>query len=141
MWQIEKIVKKGDYLYAVVKEHPKAIKYGYVLHHRVVMENHLGRLLRDDEIVHHKDENKHNNQIENLEVMDAGDHARFHSTTGRACKELTCAHCGKVFIREVRQIKGKGLCSRRCNALYNRAHTKWLGRGVRVPSDGPNIEE
>lgn len=53
MWKIEKIVKKGDYNYAVVKNHPHATKYGYVLHHRIVMENFLGRLLSPQEIVHH----------------------------------------------------------------------------------------
>ena len=58
MWNIEKIVKKGDYLYAVVKEHPKATKHGYVLLHRVVMENHLNRLLNEDEVVHHRNKDK-----------------------------------------------------------------------------------
>jgi len=52
-WKIEKIVSKGDYNYAVVKNHPNATKYGYVLHHRIVMENHLGRLLNSNEVVHH----------------------------------------------------------------------------------------
>ena len=53
MWKIEKIVKKGDYLYAVVIEHPCSTKHGYVLHHRIVMENHLKRLLSHSEVVHH----------------------------------------------------------------------------------------
>ena len=69
-WKIEKIVKKGDYLYAVVPDHPNATKHGYVLEHRVVMENYLGRLLTKGEVVHHLDGNKHNNQIENLELLD-----------------------------------------------------------------------
>ena len=60
MWDIRRIIKKGDYLYAVVPEHPKAIKFGYVLLHRVIMENYLGRLLEDDEVVHHCDFNKLN---------------------------------------------------------------------------------
>lgn len=45
MWKIEKIVSKGDYNYAVVPEHPFSTKNGYVLEHRVIMENHLKRLL------------------------------------------------------------------------------------------------
>lgn len=50
-WKIKKIVKKGDYLYALVPEHPNKTKNGYVLEHRVIMENHLNRLLNSDEVV------------------------------------------------------------------------------------------
>lgn len=49
-WKIQKIVSKGDYNYAITKEHPKATKNGYVLEHRIVMENHLGRLLNSDHV-------------------------------------------------------------------------------------------
>lgn len=52
MWKTEKIVSKGDYSYAIVRGHPNATKNGYVLEHRIVMENHLKRLLNPDEIVH-----------------------------------------------------------------------------------------
>ena len=52
MWKIEKIIKKGDYLYAKVLGHPNATKHGYVLEHRIVMENYLERLLNKSEIVH-----------------------------------------------------------------------------------------
>lgn len=48
MWVIEKIVSKGDYNYAVVKGHPFSTKNNYVLEHRIVMENKLGRVLSPD---------------------------------------------------------------------------------------------
>ena len=32
-----------------------ASKYGYVLYHRILMENHLGRILNQNEVVHHID--------------------------------------------------------------------------------------
>ena len=78
MWVIEKIIKKGDYVYAKVAGHPNATKHGYVLLHRVVMENHLKRLLTEDEIVHHKNENKKDNRISNLELKGRADHASEH---------------------------------------------------------------
>ena len=78
MWNIRKSVKKGDYLYAVVPEHPKATKNGYVLYHRVVMENHIQRLLAENEVVHHKDENKKNNDITNLEIKNFITHIKEH---------------------------------------------------------------
>jgi HNH endonuclease len=42
------------------------------------MEQHLGRELNPLEKVHHKDGNKLNNTIENLEVMTQADHMRHH---------------------------------------------------------------
>lgn len=47
--------------------------------HRWLMENHLGRKLRADEDVHHKDGDKQNNVIENLEVISHGDHSTHHN--------------------------------------------------------------
>jgi hypothetical protein len=79
MWEIEKIVSKGEYLYAVVRNHPKATILGYVFEHRIVVENSLGRILSDTEVVHHKNGNKKDNRIENLEVLDYKEHARLHA--------------------------------------------------------------
>jgi hypothetical protein len=46
--------------------------------HRIVMENHLGRPLVRDEIIHHIDGNPINNDISNLTIISNGDHARGH---------------------------------------------------------------
>lgn len=47
--------------------------------HRVIAERKLGRALLPGEIVHHKDENKRNNDPENLEVLrDQSLHASLH---------------------------------------------------------------
>lgn len=53
-------------------------KKGNVKLHRAIMEEKLGRRLAPDEIVHHKDGNKQNNDIENLEVLPWGEHSRIH---------------------------------------------------------------
>lgn len=42
------------------------------------MEQYLGRKLRPDEIVHHIDGNKLNNNIENLKIMTRGEHSKLH---------------------------------------------------------------
>ena len=100
MWNIERIVSKGDYNYAVVPSHPKAIKFGYVLEHRIVMENYLCRSLDDDEVVHHKNGNKKDNRIENLEIMTNSEHARMHQNDhGRKWAKLCCPSCKSIFER------------------------------------------
>lgn len=52
----------------------------YVREHRLVMERTLGRKLNSNELVHHKDKNKLNNNPDNLELMSFSEHARHHHT-------------------------------------------------------------
>ena len=51
-----------------LRGHPFAKKDGCVLEHRFVMSEHLGRKLRKDESVHHKNGDRLDNRLENLEL-------------------------------------------------------------------------
>lgn len=65
-WKGGTIIQEG-YRYILIPEHPRAkSKKGYVAEHVLVMEKHLGRLLKSEEVVHHIDRNKLNNTISNL---------------------------------------------------------------------------
>ncbi|MBO5630402.1 MAG: HNH endonuclease [Aeriscardovia sp.] len=61
-------------------KHYKAIHKGgqTFYEHRLIVEKMLGRKLSTDEIVHHIDGNKWNNDPSNLEVVTRSEHARMH---------------------------------------------------------------
>lgn len=124
MWEIRKIVSKGEYDYAVVPEHPNATKHNYVLHHRVVMENEIGRLLNEEEVVHHIDGNKKNNDIENLELHSRKGHAELHGKEKKTKYVLLkCPECQNEFERERPQTHlckntENTFCSRSCNGKF-----------------------
>lgn len=52
---------------------------GVVYEHQLIAEDMLGRELKDGEVVHHKDENRHNNSPDNLMVFKTkSDHTAYH---------------------------------------------------------------
>lgn len=57
---------------------PGADPKGYVRDHRYVMEQMLGRRLKQGEDVHHKNHDRTDNRPENLEVIWRSQHGRLH---------------------------------------------------------------
>ncbi len=134
MWKIEKVIRKGTYNYALVRDHPNATANGYVLEHRIVAENHLGRLLYDYEVVHHKNRNKKDNRWENLEVKEKRQHLREHQNSlGRMMVELLCPVCKIIFVKKQNNTHFSNkrkyavtCCSIRCRAVFH-SHIQYHG--------------
>ena len=72
-----------------------SVKYDgeWVLEHRLVMEQYLGRPLEDGEEIHHKSQDKTDNRIENLELFaDHSSHLKaFNHRTGKRSTEQSAA--------------------------------------------------
>lgn len=77
-WKGGRVMKNG-YVMLHAPDSPMAGSSGYVFEHRLVMASHIGRDLRPEEVVHHKDEDRANNHIDNLELLaNVGAHNSKH---------------------------------------------------------------
>lgn len=60
------VVAPDDHPFPADQHMPSGLKY--ILEHRLIMEQHLGRYLRPEEVVHHIDGNPRNNALSNLRL-------------------------------------------------------------------------
>lgn len=115
-------------------------KHKVVSYPRILMEEKLGRPLKPNEDVHHKDGNMQNNDISNLEVVLHGLHQHlYHSPQKYFDKMAICDVCGKEFLWTAKRQqwyytdlkrghKRVISCSRSCSSLLGRLEQ--LGRNV-----------
>lgn len=75
-WHNGRRVRKNDdgYLMVYQPDHPSAYKDGWMLEHRLVAEQTIGRALTPDEHVHHVNGVKDDNTPDNLAVLSPGEH-------------------------------------------------------------------
>ncbi len=67
-WRGGKYKYRNGYVFVRAADHPNTDSRGYVLEHVLVMSEHLGRKLRSDEQVHHKNGIRDDNRLCNLEL-------------------------------------------------------------------------
>ena len=82
-WKGGRIVDGAGYVRLYDPGGEGAYSNGYVLEHRRVASQKLGRPLLESEDVHHIDGNKKNNDPSNLVVVQRGRHQRLHASLHR----------------------------------------------------------
>ena len=103
--------------------------------HRYVMEQYLGRKLLGDEVVHHKDGNKENNDIDNLELMSLSEHSRQHMLGNVPSEEtkqkISDALTGRKStnrklndnqVEQIRELHNNGVSTRKIAKMFNVSH-------------------
>ena len=70
--------RTDGYIAVYCADHPFANKEGYVMEHILVMEEHIGRYITRNEVVHHKNHIRNDNRLENLQLMTFKEHAGLH---------------------------------------------------------------
>lgn len=113
-----------------------AVRVGddYQLEHRVVVEAHIGRKLERWEHVHHRNEIKHDNRLENLEVLSVANHTREHHQGVQPSRwvQCECLNCGKP-LQRLAVVVAKHphtFCDRAC----------YIAGAARTPGRGRNSE-
>lgn len=73
--------------------------------HRYIMEQQIGRRLRKDEVVHHIDGNKKNNELSNLQLMTRKEHSSLHWNRSSLSEELNRQRSKKLKSRYKREYQ------------------------------------
>lgn len=79
MWKGGKQIGSDGYILKHAPNHPNKMKRNSVREHRLVVEKALGRYLNSKEVVHHINEDKKDNRIENLYLFSNDkEHLAYH---------------------------------------------------------------
>lgn len=126
-WSGGKAKHPDGYVYISRPNHPFANYKGYVLEHRIVWEEYNNAILLPCADIHHINEIKHDNRIENLEPTFRGRHTRdFHM---RDKSNWYCVICGSNttslrFRKKTRYYQtrwyGTSDSNRKCQGCYDR---------------------
>ncbi len=88
----QRILEKDGYVIVYKPDHHYCDHEGYVKEHRIVYETYYKCCLLPWILIHHKNKNRSDNRIENLEPMTAPKHTAHHFR--KDMSDRVCSNCG-----------------------------------------------
>lgn len=89
---------------------------------RITMGEVIGRELRPNEVVHHRDGNPANNNVGNLQLMSWGEHSKLLRHTEEAKKKISLGNWSRKLtpddVREIRKMSAGGIRCDRIASIY-----------------------
>ena len=127
-WKTDKRITNNGYLKIYKPEHPLSDRDGRILEHRYLAEKYLAKpedliyfngkyILNPNLDVHHKDKNKLNNDLNNLQILTRNDHMKLHGEFKHRKFIIInkCKECGKDFITT--KSRNAKYCSQECSKI------------------------
>ncbi len=87
--------------------------------HRIIMEDHLGRSLLRNEVVHHRDGDKFNNQITNLQLISLAEHTRSHVKSKQGFSSLYFSKMEDADKSYIKYLSENGMSATRIATYFN----------------------
>lgn len=123
----------------IPSNHKKAINKFYY-EHIIIMEKYIGRELKEHESVHHINEIKTDNRIENLFVCHRREHDKAHGMKTVSMYKLhptwikkICKHCGVEFYGYPSIMKNRVKCRSTCKPIKVDKTCGWCAKIYTVP--------
>lgn len=119
-------MRNGKYILVIAPEEYPGMKYRgrYCYEHHLVWWKNTGEIITNNIIIHHKNDNKHDNSFNNLQKMTNEGHSQHHGEISslKVRRYIICLNCKKEFIQKHRPVQI--FCSRKCIGLYNHRKRK-----------------
>jgi hypothetical protein len=111
-------VKNGDYILVVAPPDYPGKKYRsrYAYEHRVVFWQTHGYLPPKGHVVHHKNEDKHDNEVGNLEHKTVAQHNADHNTLNPI--KVKCGWCKRTFWVKPNRYRDRMKQARKSGRLF-----------------------